>query len=80
MSDVTRILNAIGRGDAKATDMLLPQVCEELRLLAARCRCCTLNRAAAREDKPAASVGSYSLNQQQDMVQRRAYFMALCRA
>ena len=36
MSDVTRILNAIGRGDAKATDELLPLVYEELRLLAAR--------------------------------------------
>ena len=36
MSDVTRILNAIERGDAKATDKLLPLVYEELRLLAAR--------------------------------------------
>lgn len=36
MTDVTRILNAIGRGDAKATDALLPLVYEELRLLAAR--------------------------------------------
>jgi len=36
MSDVTRILNAIERGDAKATDELLPLVCEELRLLAAQ--------------------------------------------
>jgi RNA polymerase sigma factor (TIGR02999 family) len=36
MSDVTRILNAIDRGDAKATDELLPLVYEELRLLAAR--------------------------------------------
>ncbi len=36
MSDVTRILNAIERGDAKATDELLPLVYEELRLLAAR--------------------------------------------
>jgi len=35
MSDVTRILNAIERGDAKATDELLPLVYEELRLLAA---------------------------------------------
>jgi len=34
MSDVTRILNAIERGDAKATDELLPLVYEELRLLA----------------------------------------------
>jgi len=36
MSDVTRILNAIERGDAKATDELLPLVHEELRLLAAQ--------------------------------------------
>jgi len=36
MSDVTRILNAIERGDAKATDGLLPLVYEELRLLAAQ--------------------------------------------
>jgi RNA polymerase sigma factor (TIGR02999 family) len=36
MSDVTRILNGIGRGEAKATDELLPLVYEELRLLAAR--------------------------------------------
>jgi len=36
MSDVTGILNAIQRGDAKATDELLPLVYEELRLLAAR--------------------------------------------
>jgi RNA polymerase sigma factor (TIGR02999 family) len=36
MSDVTRILNAIERGDAKATDQLLPLVYEELRLLAAQ--------------------------------------------
>jgi len=34
MSDVTRILSAIERGDAKATDQLLPLVYEELRLLA----------------------------------------------
>ncbi|MHC4519323.1 MAG: sigma-70 family RNA polymerase sigma factor [Planctomycetota bacterium] len=36
MSDVTRMLNAIERGDAKATDELLPLVYEELRLLAAQ--------------------------------------------
>jgi len=36
MSDVTRILNAIERGDEKATDELLPLVYEELRLLAAQ--------------------------------------------
>ena len=36
MSDVTRILNAIARGDAKATDELLPLIYEELRLLAAQ--------------------------------------------
>ncbi len=36
MNDVTRILNAIERGDAKATDELLPLVYEELRLLAAQ--------------------------------------------
>jgi len=35
MTDVTRILNAIERGDAKATDELLPLVYEELRRLAA---------------------------------------------
>ena len=34
MSDVTRILNAIERGDTRATDELLPLVYEELRLLA----------------------------------------------
>jgi len=36
MTDVTRILNAIERGDAKATEELLPLVYEELRLLAAQ--------------------------------------------
>jgi RNA polymerase sigma factor (TIGR02999 family) len=36
MSDVTRILNAIEQGDARATDKLLPLVYEELRLLAAQ--------------------------------------------
>ncbi|MCU0914807.1 MAG: ECF-type sigma factor [Planctomycetes bacterium] len=36
MSDVTRILNAIERGEAGATDRLLPLVYEELRLLAAQ--------------------------------------------
>jgi RNA polymerase sigma factor (TIGR02999 family) len=35
MSDVTRILNAIEQGDARAADELLPLVYEELRLLAA---------------------------------------------
>ncbi len=36
MSDVTRILNAIEGGDARATDEFLPLVYEELRLLAAQ--------------------------------------------
>jgi len=36
MSDVTHILNAIQRGDAQATNELLPLVYEELRLLAAQ--------------------------------------------
>lgn len=36
MSDVTRILNAIEKGDVKATDELLPLVYGELRLLAAQ--------------------------------------------
>jgi len=36
MSDVTRILNAIEREEAKATDDLLPLVYEELRVLAAQ--------------------------------------------
>ena len=36
MSDVTRILDAIEQGDAKASDELLPLVYEELRCLAAR--------------------------------------------
>src|SRR4030042_276258 len=36
MSDVTQILNAIERGDVKATDELLPLIYEELRLLAAQ--------------------------------------------
>jgi RNA polymerase sigma factor (TIGR02999 family) len=36
MTDVTRILNAIERGDAQATEELLPLVYEELRLLAAQ--------------------------------------------
>ncbi len=35
-SDVTRILNAIGRGDLKAADELLPMVYEALRRLAAQ--------------------------------------------
>ncbi len=36
MSDVTRILNGVERGDAKATDELLPLLYEELRVLAAQ--------------------------------------------
>jgi RNA polymerase sigma factor (TIGR02999 family) len=36
MTDVTRILNAIEQGNAKAADELLPLVYEELRLLAAQ--------------------------------------------
>ena len=36
MTDVTRILNALEQGDAKAADELLPLVYEELRLLAAQ--------------------------------------------
>lgn len=36
MSDVTRILNAIERGEAQAADELLPVVYEELRVLAAQ--------------------------------------------
>ena len=36
MSDVTRILNAMEGGDAKASDELLPLVYEELRVLAAQ--------------------------------------------
>ncbi len=36
MNDITRILNAIERGDVKATDELLPILYEELRLLAAQ--------------------------------------------
>src|SRR6266705_3252234 len=35
MSDVTRILDAVGRGDANAADQLLPLVYQELRRLAA---------------------------------------------
>ena len=36
MTDVTRILNAIEQGDARAADKLLPLIYEELRWLAAR--------------------------------------------
>ena len=36
MADVTQILNAIERGDPKASDKLLPLVYEELRILAAQ--------------------------------------------
>jgi len=36
MSEVTRILNAIEGGDAKATETLLPLVYEELRILASQ--------------------------------------------
>ena len=36
MTDVTRILNAIEQGDARAADELLPLIYEELRVLAAR--------------------------------------------
>ena len=36
MTDVTRILNAIEQGDARAADELLPLVYEELRILAAQ--------------------------------------------
>ena len=34
MTDVTRILNAIGQGEAQAADKLLPLIYEELRILA----------------------------------------------
>jgi RNA polymerase sigma factor (TIGR02999 family) len=40
MTDVTRILNAIEQGDAKAADELLPVVYEELRRLAAQKMSC----------------------------------------
>lgn len=36
MSDITQILNAIERGDARGTDELLPLVYQELRVLAAQ--------------------------------------------
>jgi len=36
MTNITRILNAIEQGDARAADQLLPAVYEELRLLAAQ--------------------------------------------
>ncbi|MHC4425780.1 MAG: ECF-type sigma factor [Planctomycetota bacterium] len=36
MSDVTRILNAIEQGDARATEQLLPLIYDELRLMAAQ--------------------------------------------
>ena len=36
MNDVTRVLNAIGQGDARATEELLPMLYDELRHLAAR--------------------------------------------
>src|SRR5262245_9077715 len=36
MSDVTRLLDALGRGDPRAGDQLLPLVYEELRALATR--------------------------------------------
>jgi RNA polymerase sigma factor (TIGR02999 family) len=36
MSDVTKLLDAVGRGDPRATDELLPLVYRELRALAAR--------------------------------------------
>ena len=36
MTDVTRILNAIEKGDPQATEKLLPLVYEELRILAAQ--------------------------------------------
>ena len=36
MADVTRILNAIERGDPQAAEELLPLVYEELRFLAAQ--------------------------------------------
>src|SRR3954471_23245467 len=36
MSDVTQILDAIGRGDAQASEQLLPLIYQELRRLAAK--------------------------------------------
>lgn len=36
MSEVTQILNAIGRGDAQASEQLLPLIYQELRCLAAK--------------------------------------------
>jgi RNA polymerase sigma factor (TIGR02999 family) len=53
MSDVTQILDAIGRGDAKAADELLPLVYEELRKLAAARM---LNESAGHTLQPTALV------------------------
>src|SRR5207248_773775 len=36
MSEVTQILDAIGRGDAQASEQLLPMIYQELRRLAAK--------------------------------------------
>jgi hypothetical protein len=48
MSDVTRILNAIEQGDAKAADELLPLVYEELHCLAAQ----KLSQEKTDQDRP----------------------------
>src|SRR5262245_44048789 len=53
MSDVTRILNAIGGGDSKAAQELLPIVYDELRQLAARMMA---NEAAGQTLQPTALV------------------------
>ena len=36
MTEVTQILEAIGRGDAQASEQLLPMIYQELRRLAAK--------------------------------------------
>src|SRR5882672_4012735 len=53
MSEVTRILNAIDRGDGKAAEELLPLVYEELRRLAAQKMA---NEAAGQTLQPTALV------------------------
>src|SRR5947199_9382027 len=76
MSDATRILNAIGGGDSKAAQDLLPLVYEELRKLAAHRMA---NEAAGQTLQPTALVHEAWMRlvgQENPNFENRAHFFA----
>src|SRR5215468_2842678 len=76
MSDVTRILSAIGGGDSKAADELLPLVYQELRKLAASRMA---NEAAGQTLQPTALVHEAWLRlvgNENPRFENRAHFFA----